>query len=132
MKKLMYMAVLTIGLLFVGSGQMSAQSSVAGEWDAAMNTPGGARPMKLVFKVEGDKLSGTAKRSSGDVALSGTVKGDEIKFAYTVEYNGNSLTLNFDGKLKGDTISGTVYFNENTSDEWNAKRVPPPPKPKTE
>ncbi|MFT3745798.1 MAG: hypothetical protein QM785_16095 [Pyrinomonadaceae bacterium] len=132
MKKVMYVAVLAIGLLILGVGQSSAQTSVAGEWDASMNTPGGARPFKLVFKVEGDKISGTAKRANGDVPVAGTVKGDEISFSYTIDYNGNAVTLSFTGKVKGDSIAGTVYFNENASDEWSAKRTPPPTKPKTE
>ena len=132
MKKVMYFAILAIGLLFVGAGQSAAQTSVAGEWDASMNTPGGARPFKLIIKVDGDKISGTAKRSNGDVAISGTVKGDEISFNYTIDYNGNAVTLSYTGKVKGDAITGTVYFNENASDEWSAKRTPPPTKPKTE
>ncbi|MEQ1605794.1 MAG: hypothetical protein ABL999_13085 [Pyrinomonadaceae bacterium] len=130
MKKLMFISVLAIGLLFVGAGQVSAQTSVAGEWDASMNTPGGARPFKLVFKVEGEKLSGTAKRANGDVPVAGTVKGDEISFSYTIDYNGNAVTLSFTGKVKGDAIAGTVYFNESASDEWSAKRTPPPAKSK--
>lgn len=130
MKRFSFITILAIGILFAGAIGISAQSSVAGEWDASMNTPGGARPFKLVFKVEGEKLSGTAKRQSGDVPIAGTVKGDEITFSYTIDYNGNSLTLSFSGKVKGDGIVGTVYFNENTSDEWSAKRTPPPAKSK--
>ncbi len=130
MKKLLCMLVLAIGLLFVGAGQMSAQTSVAGEWDASMNTPGGPRPFKLIFKVEGEKISGTAKRANGDVPVAGTIKGDEISFNYTIDYNGNAVTVSFAGKVKGDAMGGTVYFNENASDEWSAKRTPPPAKTK--
>ncbi len=131
MKRLMFVVVFAIGLLFVGAGQISAQTSIAGEWDASMNTPGGPRPFKLVFKVEGEKLTGTAKRSNGDVPIAGSVKGDDISFNYTVEYNGNSVTLSFAGKVKGDSMGGTVYFNETANDEWSAKRTAPPAKPKT-
>lgn len=130
MKKLICMSVLAIGLLFVGTSQMSAQSSVAGEWDASMNTPGGPRPFKLVFKVEGEKITGTAKRANGDVPVAGTIKGDEVSFNYTIDYNGNAVTVSFTGKVKGDAMGGTVYFNENASDEWSAKRTPPPAKTK--
>ena len=130
MKKLICMSVLAIGLLFVGAGQISAQTSVAGEWDASMNTPGGPRPFKLVFKVEGEKITGTAKRPNGDVPVAGTIKGDEVSFNYTIDYNGNAVTVSFTGKVKGDAMGGTVYFNENASDEWSAKRTPPPAKTK--
>ena len=127
--------VFAIGLILIGAGSMAAQasqaSSVAGEWDATMNTPGGARPFKLVFKVDGEKLTGTAKRSNGDVPIVGTIKGSDISFSYTINYNGNDLTLTFTGKVAGDSMSGNVSFGGNGDDEWSAKRVPPA-KPKTE
>ena len=105
------------------SAGAAAQTSVAGEWDAVFNTPGGPRPFKLILKVDGEKLSGTAKRSSGDVPITGTIKGSDISFSYTISYNGNSVTLSYTGKVEGDSMSGTVYFNENASDSWGAKRA---------
>ena len=127
MKKVIFASFTIIGLALIFAGGASAQKSVAGEWDATFNTPGGPQPLKLIFKVEGEKLTGTAKRSRGDVPLSGTVKGDDITFAYSVDYNGNSVTLTFTGKVKGDVINGTVSFNESASDEWSAKRAPAKP-----
>ena len=130
MKKIILPTLFAIGLILLGAGSMSAQTSVAGEWDAVYNTPGGARTFKLVFSVDGEKLTGTAKRSNGDVPLTGTIKGEDISFNYTISYNGNAVTLTFTGKVKGDAMSGTVYFNDSASDEWSAKRSPAPaPKP---
>jgi hypothetical protein len=131
MRKVITLTVFMIGVGLLSAGAMSAQSSVAGEWDASMNTPGGARPFKLVFKVDGEKLSGTVKRANGDVPLQGTIKGKDISFAYSINYNGNDLQLSFTGKVNGDAISGTVSFGGNAEDEWSAKRVPAA-KPKTD
>lgn len=132
MKRVIIPTIFAIGLILIGAGIMAGQtSSVAGEWDATYNTPGGPRPLGLVFKVDGEKLTGTAKRPNGDVPLTGTIKGEDISFNYTIDYNGNSVTLTFTGKVKGDSMAGAVYFNENTSDEWSAKRTPPA-KPKAE
>ena len=99
------------------------QTSVAGEWDAVFNTPGGPRPFKLILKVDGEKLSGTARRPSGDVPVTGTAKGTDISFSYTISYNGNAVTLSYTGKVSGDSMSGTVTFNENAAEEWSAKRA---------
>lgn len=125
-----------MGLILIGVGTMAAQApTVAGEWDATYNTPGGPRPLKLILKVAGEKLTGTAKRSAGDVPVEGTVKGKDIVFSYSIDYNGNSLTLTFSGKVNGDTMGGTISFGGNAEDEWSAKRTPAPaptPKPKTE
>ncbi len=131
MKKLIAVAAVAIGLFLVGAGDTRAQtSSVAGDWDASMNTPGGARPFHLIFKVDGEKLTGTAKRTNGDVPIAGAVKGSDISFSYTINYNGNDITLSYTGKVTGDSISGTVSFGGQAEDEWSAKRTPPA-KPKT-
>lgn len=133
MKKVIISTVFAIAFVAFCAGTMAAQTpSVAGEWDASMNTPGGPVPLGLVFKVDGEKLTGTAKRSKGDVPLAGTVKGSDITFSYTIDYNGNDITLTFTGKVTGDTISGNVSFGGNADDVWSAKRVPPPAKPKTD
>lgn len=131
MKTLIIPTVFVIGLILLGAGSMSAQaSSVAGDWDAAYNTPGGPRAVKLILKVDGEKITGTAKRPTGDLPVTGTLKGSDITFEYTVNYNGNDLTLSFSGKVSGDSMSGYVSFGGNASDEWSAKRAPAE-KPKT-
>lgn len=123
MRNILSASFLAILLSLIFAAGASAQKSVAGEWNATFNTPGGPQPLGLVFKVDGEKLTGTAKRSRGDVALTGTIKGDDIMFSYTIDYNGNPVTLTFTGKVKGDEMGGTVSFNENASDEWSAKRA---------
>ena len=122
MKKTLLSAFFVLGFAFVFAGSASAQTSVAGDWDAVFNTPGGPLPLKLILKVDGEKLTGTAKRSRGDVALTGTIKGEDIIFSYTIDYNGNPITLTFTGKVKGDSMSGSVSFNGEASDDWSAKR----------
>ncbi|MEP6944608.1 MAG: hypothetical protein ABJA02_01735 [Acidobacteriota bacterium] len=125
MKRVIILTIFAMGMVFAAAGSMSAQSAtVAGEWDASMNTPGGPRPFQLIFKVDGEKLSGTVKRSNGDVPLIGTIKGSEISFVYTISYNGHDLDLSFAGKVAGDTMGGGVSFGGNGDDEWSAKRSP--------
>jgi hypothetical protein len=126
----MLSVLFTVGLALIFAADVSAQKSIAGEWDAEFNTPGGPQPLGLIFKVDGEKLTGTAKRSRGDVPITGTIKGEDITFSYTIDYNGNPVTLTFTGKVKGDAMSGTVSFNDSASDEWSAKRSAA--KPKTE
>ena len=119
----MLMMILAVGLFFAGGNLMAQSSTVAGEWDAAMNTPGGVRNFKLVFKADGEKLTGTVRRAAGDVPLEGTIKGTDVQFNYTINYNGNDLTISMTGKLDGDTIKGTVSFNGGSEEEWSAKRA---------
>ena len=45
-----------------------------------MNTPGGVRSFRILFKQDGEKLTGTVKREAGDAPLEGTVTGNNVKF----------------------------------------------------
>ena len=126
MRKAIFLSVLACGLLLAGFGGVSAQTAtVAGDWDASMNTPGGAVDFRLTFKVDGEKLTGTVKRASGELPLQGTIKGSDISFSYTVNYNGNDITLTFTGKVTSDAMSGNVSFGGQADDGWSAKRVVP-------
>ena len=120
--------IAALGFVFAGAGPAFARSdSVAGEWNAALTTPGGVSNFKIIFKVDGEKLTGTVKRASGDVPLEGTIKGNDLQFSYVIVYNGNNLTMSMTGKLEGDTINGLVFFGESgQSSEWTAKRVVEP------
>ncbi len=122
MKKLFTCLFLVAGMFVLSS--LALAQSVAGEWNATMETPGEPSNYKAIFKVDGEKLSGTVKRSSGDSPLQGTVKGKEIKFAYTINYNNNELPINVTGMLEGDTIKGSVDIaNGAFQGGWMAKRV---------
>ena len=116
--------ILSLALATVTLTTAAAAQSIAGEWDATMNTPGGARTFKIVFEVKGDSLSGTVKRASGDVPLRGTIKGNTVKFWYSVTYNGNDLTVTMNATVDGDAMKGTVDFAGAGEDEFSAKRAP--------
>lgn len=123
MKKIAVLVVLTFGILCIASPLTAQTANVAGEWDVAMNTPGGVRNFKVIFQVDGEKLSGTVKRSAGDVPLTGTIKGNDIQFGYTVKYGDNDLAITMSGKVDGDAMAGTVSFAGQAEDQWSAKRA---------
>lgn len=113
---------------FTAVPQAAAQS-IAGEWDATMNTPGGTRAFKVVFQVQGDSLSGTVKRPSGDVPLRGSVKGNEVTFAYTIEYGGNPLVLTVTATVAGDTMKGSIDLGGGAQEAFAATRAAASPPP---
>ena len=123
MRKVLKVFISTLFAIVLLVSAVFGQTSVAGDWDGSFNTPGGARPFKILLKVDGEKLSGVAKRASGDVPITGTIKGDLINFAYTINYGGNDLALIYSGKVAGDSMSGTVSFGGNAEETWSAKRA---------
>lgn len=113
-----------MALVLTAAVVAAAQTSpAAGEWDVAMNTPGGVRNFKVTLKVEGEKLTGTVGRETGSLPLTGSAKGNDVQFTYTVNYNGNDLAITMTGKIDGDAIKGTVSFGGMAEDEWSAKRA---------
>lgn len=123
MKKLLSVLFVFVLTSIVGLSAFAQSAAIAGEWDAAMNTPGGTRNFKIKFKVDGDKLTGEVGRDTGSLPLTGTVKGSDIQFSYTVKYNDNDLVLTMTGKVDGDNIAGTVSFGGMAEDSWSAKRA---------
>ena len=122
-------SLLLLGMLCAAGAVSAAPAqSIAGEWDASINTPGGPRPLKITFQLKGDSLTGTVKRPAGEVPLVGTVSGDVVRFSYSVDYNGNVLVLTITAKVTGDSMAGTVDFAGAGEDEFWAKRVPSPPR----
>jgi hypothetical protein len=122
--RIMLLAAVLGGILSIPKA--SAQS-IAGEWDATINTPGGPRSYKIVFVVNGDSLTGTVKRPAGNVPLTGTIRGTIVKFSYTVIYNDSALELTVTATLTGDTMVGVVDFGGQAEDEFAAKRAATPP-----
>ena len=98
--------------------------SIAGDWDANYNSPGGPIAFKLALKVDGEKLTGTVKRAAGDSPLSGTVKGDSVRFSYNIKYGDNDLALTISAKVTGGAVmKGTVDFAGQVQEAFEARKV---------
>ncbi len=105
----------------------SAAQSIAGEWEASMETPGGTMSAsRVIFKVDGEKVTGTVKRAAGDAPLTGTIVGDTLRFAYTIEYNGNAFGMAVVALVTGNTMRGNINFGGQAEAAWTAARVPAP------
>jgi hypothetical protein len=115
--------MLALSLATLAIATPAAAQSVAGEWNAQMNTPGGTREYKVLLQVKGDSLSGTVKRPAGDAPLQGTVKGNMVTFSYTIDYGGNALVLTVTATLDGDTMKGSIDFGGAAQEAWSATRA---------
>ena len=101
-------------------------------WSMQGRQGGTARVTTLKLKVDGDKLTGTVSSpgrqggASNDTAITdGKIKGDEISFSVTREFNNNKMVSKYTGKISGDTIKGKIETERNgqtNSRDWEAKR----------
>jgi enterochelin esterase-like enzyme len=85
----------------VNSGNSS--TGAAGKWLAK----DGENEIKLEFKVEGSKLTGTLENSQMPGAIEfkdGKIEGDKISFNYVRSMNGQDMKISWTGTLSGDEI----------------------------
>jgi len=76
------------------------------------------------FKVDGEKLTGTAKSQFGESALTeGSVKGDAITFVENVNFEGNAIRIVYKGTIAGDEIKFTRNVADFANEDLVAKRV---------
>jgi hypothetical protein len=77
----------------------------------------------MTLKSEGEKLTGKIKGRLGEFPLRGTISGNQIKFSYAANFQGQGFTLTFSGAVEKDSMKGAVDFGGFGSGNWSAKRV---------
>ena len=131
-------AMLTV--CFISATALAADASPTGTWKWLQpGRDGGAgSERKIALEFKEGKLTGKMLAAEGpngpmpDAPISaGTFKDGEVAFSVVREFNGNSFTIKYQGKLDGDTIKGTSEFpgfngGEATKREWNPTRVKQP------
>ena len=82
--------------------------AVDGNWNLTMTTPMGERNATLSLKAAGGALTGTqgAEGNTADI-FDGTVSGDAVNWKVSIT-NPMPLTLEFIGKVSGDSMSGEM------------------------
>ena len=129
MQKLFLSALVGLFAVAASSGTARAQAAGAeptavGDWAVSINTPQGLVEVGVSLKVaEPGKLSGTAKGEIGEFPVTGTIDDKGIVFVFTVQYNGNPMTLTFAAATPDDIMTGTVDFGGMAAGDFAAKRV---------
>jgi len=113
-----------VGVFLLVAGPLFAQVNVAGDWEVTINSPQGSNTAIASLKQDGDKVSGVLKNQMGELPFEGvTVTGDELKFTFTVNFQGTPLPITLTGKVKGSTIDGKADFGGMAEGDWSAKKV---------
>ena len=95
-------------------------ADVTGKWSGEMPGRNGAATATFVFKVDGDKLTGTMTGPQGEAPLQeGKSSGDQISFSTT---GGNAKIL-FQGAVSGDQIKMTRTREGGQAREFTLKRA---------
>jgi len=117
-------AALVIGCLLVVTATLLA-ADISGKWTASFETQIGTQNYTYEFKVDGEKLTGTAKSNMGQgPLLQGSVKGDEVTFVENLDFNGQQIQITYKGKIvSADEIKFTRQVGDFASEDLVAKRA---------
>ena len=138
-----WVPVCVVALLALGAMQVRAQNAkkeekkdakakevkVDGAWRWSFQRQSGeTMESTLKLKRDGDKLTGsvTGRQGNETAIKDGKIAADgTISFTVTREFNNNSFTQKYEGKVEGDTIKGKISGErqgEAYSRDWEAKR----------
>lgn len=100
----------SVVMLVFTLASLAFAADVSGKWRAEFTTPDGTRVNTFVFKVEGEKLTGTVSGTQDETPIKdGKVSGDAISFTADRPFG----TFTYKGKIGGDEITFVVQFNDN-------------------
>lgn len=98
-----------LSLPSVASAEVGAQgTNVTGEWAFTVTTDQGGGNPTLTFKQDGEKLTGKYVGQLGNADLTGTVKGNDITFTFTVDVQGQQAPVTYKGTVEKNTMKGTL------------------------
>jgi hypothetical protein len=128
-----FCAILALGAISTASAEDKALSATGNwTWTVPGRDGGEGRKMSLALKQDGEKLTGKLSSPGRDGAVreteiaDGSVKGADVTFSVTREFNGNKFTSKYSGKLSADAITGKVESKDrdgnDQSRDWTAKK----------
>ena len=77
----------------------------------------------MTFKQDGEKLTGQYSGQYGQAALTGTVKGKDINFAYDMTAEGTTVHVVYTGTVDKDTMKGTMSFGDIGDGTFTGKKT---------
>lgn len=99
--------VVMIGLL--NTAKLIAQATnVTGGWAFDVQTDQGGGTPTITFKQDGEKLTGKYVGQLGSADLTGTVKGNAIRFTFTIDAQGQQAPVTYDGTVEKNTMKGKM------------------------
>ena len=111
-------------MLFALAVCAAADAGVAGLWTAAIDTQVGVQNYTYDFKVDGEKLTGSAKSQFSESPITeGSVKGNTISFVETLTYQDMTMRVVYTGTISGDEIKFNRKVAEVASEDFVAKRA---------
>lgn len=116
-----------VAFVFIASAIFQA-ADISGKWQAEFDTQIGRQKYLYTFKLDGDRITGTAESEvmgeKRKIDLKDVKRvGDEISFVEMLDFQGNPVTITYKGKVSGDEIKFARQVGEFATEELTATRV---------
>ena len=112
--------------LSLGSISLAGQAKIdlTGKWVFTVNTDAGSGTPTVTLKQDGEKLTGHySSMTLGEADLTGTVKGNDMKFGFGVDVQGIHLDVTYTGTIENkDSLKGTASLGALGEGTFTAKR----------
>ncbi len=112
---------------FMSVAAFAADPSGSWKWTVEFN--GQSFDSAAKIEVKDGKLTGTLTSPMGEIPITdGTFKDGVVVFTLTRERDGNKFVIKYQGKVDGDTITGSIDFpgfngGEPMKMDWKASRM---------
>ncbi len=104
--RFVFVVALVVGLS--SSGLIAQGVNVTGDWAFSVQTDQGAGTPTITFKQDGENITGKYNGQLGQSDLTGTVKGNAIHFTFTIDVQGQSAPVTYDGTVEKNTMKGKM------------------------
>lgn len=87
--------------------------SLTGKWQVQNSIAGNESTQNCTFTQKDADLTGSCESANGKVEITGKIEGKRVTWGYKSQYEGNPLTVAYDGIAESATkIAGTVSVPE--------------------
>jgi hypothetical protein len=119
-------ALVAVSLVYgasLGQAGQAAKVDVTGKWAFTVETAAGSGTPVMTFTQDREKLTGHYSGQLGEADLTGTVKGQDITFKFSVDAQGQTLNAVYTGTVDGkDSMKGKVDLVGLGEGTFTAKR----------
>ena len=116
-------------LFAVAAAAAAFAADPTGAWKWSTSSPNGETPTTLKLELKNGEITGAYSNQYGDTAISNaSLRDDVIMFDVVRDLGGKKYVVKYRGKIKGDTIKGTIEApghdgGEGVKLDWSAKRT---------
>jgi hypothetical protein len=101
----------------------AAKIDVTGKWLFTVDTTAGSGTPTITLQQQGEALTGHYSGQLGEADLTGSVKGQEIAFVFSVDAQGVRLNCTYTGSIESkDSLKGKVDISGLGNGTFTAKR----------